>query len=211
MSDNLHRPITVAITGTHSTGKSTFLQHLAARLRRDRVEVAVVADLGLEAVRYGFPILDRHTWMSTLWIIARGMSAEAHAWIRADVVLIDRPVSDALGYYEAALEHRGEQPNVTRMCQLEDMVVGHLINYDLILRTVLDPTIPLDLSKPRGTDLGFRALADRHITKVAERLDIAHDLLLAHEQERAVIETMAFIQGRLDGDDRDTIQAEATP
>ncbi|MFB7878534.1 hypothetical protein ACFC06_25085 [Nocardia sp. NPDC056064] len=149
------------------------------------------------------PILDRHTWSSTLWFIARGMSLEAQAWADADVVLIDRPVSDALGYYEAALESRGEQPDPANMRQLEQMVADHSRHYDLVLRTVLDPTIPLDRSKPRGTDLAFRALADRHVAKVHDRLGIAHDILPADGHNRALVETMAFIQGRLDGVERD--------
>ncbi|WP_169812197.1 AAA family ATPase [Nocardia xishanensis] len=198
MSTDFLRPVTIAVTGTHSTGKSTFLQRLADRLHRDRIQVAVVADLGAEAMERGLPILANHTWVSTLWIISRGMSLEVQAWMQADVVLVDRPVSDALGYYEAALECRGQQPNPANIYQLEELVVRHARNYDLVLRTVLDPTIPLDLSKPRGTDLGFRALADRHVAKVTERLGIGHEQLPADGHDRALVEVAAFIRGRLD-------------
>ncbi|MGY0497076.1 AAA family ATPase [Nocardia sp. FBN12] len=191
------------MTGTHSTGKSTTLQRLAEQLHRDRIEVAFVQDLGAEAVELGLPILDKHTAASTLWFISRGMSLEAQAWAEADVVLIDRPVSDALGYYEAALEFRGEQPDPTNMHQLEQMVLHHSRHYDLVLRTILDPTIPLDLTKPRGTDLAFRALADRHVAKVHERLGIEHDTLPADGHSRAIVETLAFIKGRLDGVEHD--------
>ncbi|WP_174189871.1 AAA family ATPase [Nocardia barduliensis] len=216
MSADFARPVTIAVTGTHSTGKSTFLQRLAERLRRDRIDVAIVADLGAEAAERGLPILDQHNWVSTLWIIARGMSLEAETWTRADVVLVDRPVSDALGYYEAALEYRGQQSNPANMCQLEAMVTGHVRNYDLILRTVLDPTIPLDLSKPRGTDLTFRALVDRQIAKVSERLGIDHDTLPANSHDRALIEVMAIIKGHLDGIEKDhrvepQLHAEQSP
>lgn len=193
------RPVTIAVTGTHSTGKSTFLRKLADRLHRDRIEVGIVQDLGAEAVELGLPILNRHTWASTLWFVTRGMSLEAQAWLEADVVLIDRPVSDALGYYEAALESRGDQADPAHMGQLEQLVMRHVRHYDLILRTVLDPTIPLDHSKPRGTDLTFRALADQHVAKVHKRLGIEHDLLPADGHERALLETTAFIRGRLDG------------
>lgn len=203
VSSDFVRPVTIAVTGTHSTGKTTFLQQLTARLRRDRIEVAVVADLGAQAAEQGLPILDQHTWVSTLWIITRGISLEAQAWSQADVVLIDRPVSDALGYYEAALEHRGKQPNPQNMAQLEELVTRHVRNYDLVLRTVLDPTIPLDLSKPRGTDLAFRALADRHVAKVTERLGIDHDTLPVDGHDRALIEVTAFINGSLDRTDDD--------
>ncbi|MEV2226022.1 AAA family ATPase [Nocardia vinacea] len=204
MSTDFVRPVTIAVTGTHSTGKSTFLQQIAEQLHRDRVEVAVVADLGAVAAEHGLPILHEHTWASTLWIITRGMSLEAHAWTQVDVVLVDRPVPDALGYYEAALEYLGVQPHPANIDQLEQLVARHVRHYDLVVRTVLDPTIPLDLSKPRGTDLEFRALADRHIAKVLERLGIGHDLLPSDGSDRALVEVLAFIKGRLDGvDDND--------
>ncbi|MFI6779269.1 AAA family ATPase [Nocardia sp. NPDC050412] len=201
MSTDFVRPVTIAVTGTHSTGKSTFLQRIVERLHRERVEVAVVADLGAQAAEHGLPILHEHTWASTLWIITRGMSLEARAWTQADVVLVDRPVSDALGYYEAALEYCGAQPHSANIDQLEQLVARHVRHYDLVVRTVLDPTIPLDLSKPRGTDLEFRALADRHVAKVLERLGIGHDLLPSDGHDRALVEVTAFIKGRLDGVD----------
>ncbi|WP_196812291.1 AAA family ATPase [Nocardia sp. CNY236] len=204
MTTDFRRPVTLAVTGTHSTGKSSFLQALSEQLRRDRIEVAVVSDLGAEALAHRLPILDRHTWASTLWFISRGMASEAVAWMNADVVLVDRPVPDALAYYEAALEYRCEQPDLGNVAHLEALVIQHVRNYDLILRTILDPTIPLDLSKPRGTDLEFRALADRHVAKVLERHDIEHDPLLSHGHTRALIDARAFIRGRLDGADRDT-------
>lgn len=90
------------------------------------------------------------------------------------------------------------------MAQLEALVTQHIRNYDLILRSVLDPTIALDLSKPRGTDLEFRALADRHVAKVLERHGIDHDQLLFNGRTRARVEVRALIQGLLDGVDRDT-------
>ncbi len=198
VSTDFVRPVTVAVTGTHSTGKSTFLRQVAEQLHRDRVEVAVVADLGAEALEHGLPILQDHTWASTLWIVSRGMSLEVQAWTGADVVLVDRPVADALAYYEAALEFRGEQPDPVSIEQLEQLAARHTRHYDLVLRTVLDPRIPLDLSKPRGADPQFRSLADRHIAKVLERLGIGHELLPSDGHDRALAEVTAFIHGGLD-------------
>ncbi|MBF6575014.1 hypothetical protein [Nocardia farcinica] len=85
------------------------------------------------------------------------------------------------------------------MRQLEQMVMGHVGHYDLILRTALDSAIPLDHGKPRGTDLTFRALADQHVAKVHQRLGIEHVLLPADGHDRALLETVAFIRARLEG------------
>jgi signal recognition particle GTPase len=94
----IERPVTIAAAGAHSTGKSTFLARLAHALRRHDLEVATVADLGEEALRIGLPILHSHTYASTLWIMTRGISQEIATWAHIDVLLIDRPVPDALGY-----------------------------------------------------------------------------------------------------------------
>ncbi|MFQ6397936.1 AAA family ATPase [Nocardia sp. KC 131] len=188
------RPVTV--TGTHSTGKTTFMARLADELRRDRIEVATVGDLGPQAHQLGFPILYNHTWASTLWIITRGISNELAAWQHADVVLIDRGIPDALGYYDAALEYRGHQPD-SNYVHLEQVVAAHRHHYDLVLRTILDPRIPLGIDKPRDTDQEFRTLADAHVAKVLHRLNIDHEVLTFDAHDRALVETRAFIEGRL--------------
>jgi hypothetical protein len=100
--------------GTHSTGKSTFLARLAHVLRREGIEVATVADLAEQAHRTGLPILHAHNYTSTLWIITRGISEELAAWPHADVLLVDRPVPNALGYSFAALAYRDEAQARTR-------------------------------------------------------------------------------------------------
>ncbi|MGW2665930.1 AAA family ATPase [Nocardia tengchongensis] len=191
------RPVTVAVMGTHSTGKTTFLSRLADELLRRRVEVVTVADLGSDALEAGLPILYDHTWASTLWIITRGISNELEAWRQADVVLIDRGVPDALGYYEAALEYRNREPDPHRLKHLEELVVTHSQHYDFVLRTKLNPEVPLGQGKPRDTDLAFRALADTRIGQVMERLGIGHDTLPFDEHDRALVDALAFIECRL--------------
>ncbi|MFE3026124.1 AAA family ATPase [Nocardia tengchongensis] len=197
-ADNeVFRPVTVAVMGTHSTGKTTFVNELAELLRQDRIEVAIVADLGSHALEAGLPILANHTWASTTWIITRGISLELEAWARADVVLIDRGVPDALGYYEAALESRRRVADPRHLKHLEDMVIGHSRNYDYVLRTVLDPTVPLGRNKPRDTDLEFRSLAGHRIEQVMQRLSIGHDTLPSGGHDEALVNAMAFVKGRL--------------
>jgi hypothetical protein len=155
--EQVTRPVTIALVGTHSTGKTTFVHALADRLRRNRVDVAVVNDLGVNALELGLPILWNHTWASTMWIITRGISLELEAWLEADVLLVDRGIPDALGYYEAALAYRGALPEPERLEQLGRIVADHAQHYDLILRTELDPSIPLGAEKPRDTDMRYPA------------------------------------------------------
>ncbi|MGH3922067.1 MAG: hypothetical protein ACRDTT_04215 [Pseudonocardiaceae bacterium] len=53
----MKRVVKIAVTGTHSTGKTTFLAALGRALTELGYAVAEVADLGKEAAERGFPIL----------------------------------------------------------------------------------------------------------------------------------------------------------
>lgn len=197
VSVSIDRPVTVGVLGTHSTGKSTFLARLAHELRRHDFEVATVADLGEQAQRIGLPILSSHTFTSTLWIITRGISDELEAWLHADVVLVDRAVPDALGYYRAALAYRQEAPDAAAVAHLETLVEAHSRYYDLMLRTTLDPSIPLGDNKTRNSDIDFRVLADHYISRVLHEMRLPHELLPADGQDRALARVLAFTAARL--------------
>jgi hypothetical protein len=197
VSTRSERPVTIAVTGAHSTGKSTFLARLAHRLRRQHLRVATIADLGEQAQRAGLPVLYHHTWASTLWVITRGISNEVHAWHHADIVLIDRPVPDALAYYRAALDYRQESPIQRRLAQLECLVKLHSEHYDLIFRTTLDHTRPLGRNKPRDTNTKYRLLADRHVRNTLTDLELPHQLLTSNNHHAAIDHSLALIDQRL--------------
>lgn len=199
MSTSVERPVTVAVAGTHSTGKTTFIARLAHELRRDKITVAHVADLGETAMSLGLPLLDNHTWASTLWFITKGISKEIEAWNRADVVLVDRPVADALGYYRAALAYRSEEPEPDRVTMLESLARHHSNNYDLLFKTTLDPTIPLGDNKERDSNTRFRQLADLHVASVLDDLDLSHELLSVDGHDEALAHAIRFIDGHLSG------------
>lgn len=193
MADIDDKPLMIGVLGTHSTGKSTFLARLAHDLRRQHIQVATVADLGEQAQRIGLPILHNHTWASTLWFATRGISYELEAWLHGDVVLVDRPVPDALGYYRAALEYRGERPDPSTLAYLESLVRGHSVHYDLLFRTTLDPSISLGANKERDEDSKFRSLADHFVGRVLDELDLAHELLPADEHDQALFQAIDFV------------------
>ncbi|MGW5053932.1 AAA family ATPase [Actinokineospora sp. NPDC004072] len=193
----VEKPVTIAVLGAHSTGKSTFLARLAHDLRRHHITVATVADLGQAAQRIGLPILTNHTWASTLWIITRGISEELQAWPHSDVVLIDRPAPDALGYYRAALDYRQDQPDPTQTAKLETLVHNHSDHYDLLFRTTLDPTIPLGDNKTRDNDTKFRLLADKHLGHVLHDLHLPHELLPADGHDTALDKAINLVTTQL--------------
>jgi hypothetical protein len=134
--------------------------------------VARVGDLATEARRYGFPILREHTFASTLWIISRGISRELQAQLNAQVVLVDRPVVDALGYLFAALEFRQESISVAEMNYLRRLTSFHSATYAALFKTQIDRNMPIGENKPRDTDSAFRSLAANGIDRVFSELEI---------------------------------------
>jgi predicted ATPase len=154
-------PIKIGITGTHSTGKSTFLTSLAELLEARELRVGRITDLARRARALGFPILTEHTFESTLWIMAECMRQEAEASLTCDVILVDRPVLDALGYLEAAVEVTGRHLNPRRLDELKTIARAHSTDYDLLVATALDQTVPL--GEGRDQDQSFREAAAKHI------------------------------------------------
>lgn len=113
------------------------------------------------------------------------------------MVLVDRPIPDALGYYRAALAYRHEAPDPRRAAALHALVRHHSGHYDLIFRALLDPTIPLGTNKARDPNSQFRTLADRCVADVIHDLDLPHDLLPADGHDQAVAQATQFITTRL--------------
>lgn len=195
--DGVEQPITIGIMGAHSTGKSTLLARIAHELRLRKIAVATLSDLGEQAKRLGIPILHNHTWASTQWFITRGISNEIEAWCHAEVVLVDRAVPDALGYYLAALHYRNQTPDPSRTGVLAHLVRTHSPNYNLLFRTTLDPALPLGTDKPRDSDQLFRQLADHHVGRVADDLGIPCRALAARDHDRAITDAVDFVFDRL--------------
>lgn len=137
-----------------------------------------------------------------------GISQEIATWAHVDVLLIDRPVPDALGYYHAALAHRGEPPDPEALAHLRSLAVHHSIHYDLIYRTTLDDQLPLGVNKPRDRDRRFRALADTHVQRVLSDLAIPHRSLAADGHNAAIDDAVRFALHRLSGTQQEPDRAD---
>ncbi len=169
----------IGVVGTHSTGKTTFMNAVDAALTTRGFNVKRVADKATDCRNVGFGILRDHTFESTLWIMSSVIRAELEMGRVADVVLVDRPVPDALGYLEAALATQGRSITPEERHYLYSLAAHHSPRYDCLFKTVLDPKVPL--GPRRDNDLGFRALVDEKLNRVLEESNIKH-AILAHGQ-----------------------------
>jgi hypothetical protein len=175
------RPYRIAVAGTHSTGKSTFLGVLQNEFEARGVVAKYVHDSAAKARELGFPILSQHTFESTAWLMAHAIELETQATLAAEVILVDRPVPDALGYLLAALEHTDRELEPGRLNRLESICRAWSAEYDLVFLTVLDPDVPL--GEGRDDDTVFRRLAGAKVAGVVDRY-IPHRRLL-HNGKRA--------------------------
>ena len=157
------RPFKFAVAGTHSTGKSTFVASLKARLQAEGLVVADVHVSAEDALKEGFPILADHTFDSTSRLIAQAILLETRASLSAGAIIIDRPVPDALGYMHAALRHQGRKLETDRYERLENLCRAWVGEYDILFVTELDLRIPIGGGRP--DDDQFRIDAAEAIAK----------------------------------------------
>lgn len=177
-------PFRIAVAGTHSTGKTTFLTRLKELFEQRGLVVAYVHDCAVNAQDKGFPILAKHTFESTAWLMARAIELEAEATLSADVILVDRPVADALGYLQAALLHTSRSIAPARLEALERICAAWAPEYDLVFLTVLDPSV--ELGEGRDGDALFRARAAEEVTRIVDKFMPDRHLLLHGGAEAAL-------------------------
>lgn len=177
-------PFRIAVAGTHSTGKTTFLTRLKELFEQRGLVVAYVHDSAVNAQDKGFPILAEHTFESTAWLMARAIELEAEATLSADVILVDRPVADALGYLQAALLHTSRSIAPARLEALEQICAAWAPEYDLAFLTVLDPSV--ELGEGRDGDALFRARAAEEVTRIVDRFMPDRHLLFQGGAETAL-------------------------
>lgn len=187
-------PFRIAVAGTHSTGKTTFLTRLKELFEQRALVVAYVHDSAVNAQDKGFPILAEHTFESTAWLIARAIQLEMEAALTADVILVDRPVPDALGYLQAALLHTSRSIASARLEALERICAAWAPEYDLAFLTVLDPSV--ELGEGRDGDALFRARAAEEVTRIVDRFMPQRHLLHHGAAEAALTLAISSFDAR---------------
>jgi predicted ATPase len=186
-------PIKIGITGTHSTGKSSFLEAVRQKLEPD-LKVHRIGDFAVRAKAIGFPILRQHNYESTLWIISECMRLEVEASLASDVVLVDRPVLDALGYLNAALRLSGREIGDKRAAELAAIVKAHTPDYDLLVRTSLDETI--QIGEGRDQDVEFRQAAASSIEALVSEIAPEAEVLTSSNLDEIVQRVVALVSSR---------------
>jgi predicted ATPase len=188
-------PMKIAITGTHSSGKTTFLQNLEQELNGAGLRIHRIGDFARRAQGLGFPILTKHTYESTLWIMAECLRCEAEASLQSDLILVDRPVIDALGYLQAALQLSSRTLDSRRSEELMTIATTHTPDYDVLIRTALDSNI--EVGKGRDLDGEFRLAAATAIERLVNQIEPNALILTSANGKELVQRVVEIVRSRL--------------
>lgn len=175
------RVFKIGIAGTHSTGKSTFAHALKDSLESLGKKVGQVQGLATNARAVGFPILTEHTIDSTLWIIASCMQQEAELSLYSDVIIVDRPVPDAIGYLDAALSVSGRPVDADRLSKLKEVARAYSTEYDVLVVTQLDSTQALGPNRDQNSE--FRRVAGERINEFVSQVSVTPLTLTSSNSE----------------------------
>jgi hypothetical protein len=186
-------PMKIAITGTHSSGKTTFLQDLEQELNSAGLRIHRIGDFARRAQDLGFPILTKHTYESTLWIMAECLRCEAEASLHNDIILVDRPAIDALGYLHAALQVSERTIDSRRSSELLTIVKAHTPDYDVLFRTALDANIKV--GERRDSDREFRAAAASAIERLVSQIE-PNALILTSANRGDLVQRAGIVRSR---------------
>ncbi|MFJ8437501.1 AAA family ATPase [Kitasatospora griseola] len=170
-------PLRLYIAGTHSTGKTTLAKRIEMELRATGIVVARTGGFAKRAAELGFPKMTRHTGQSTAWIIHATANATLEAELTADVVIVDRTPFDALAYYLAAVQHRGEHPGPETVSRLTALAQLACPRPQVFLATLLDPALPLAEhpgKDPDWTDTEFREAVDEQLHRALSAFAVPH-------------------------------------
>lgn len=184
------RKIKIGISGSHSTGKTTFIKRLEKALNDKSIKFKTVCDL---ATICPLPILRNHTIESTLWIASKGITDEVETEYKFDVVIADRPILDCWAYFNAVCKNRYEESN-SKLQTLKSMISNWLPTYDIIYQTVINESIPIEDNKGRDLDIEYRKVIGAEMIEASRHYGITPKLLTSDNTDAE----LAFILIQID-------------
>jgi len=162
------RKIKIGISGSHSTGKTTFIKRLEKMLNDKSIKFKTISDL---ATICPLPILHDHTVESTLWIASKGITEEVEAEHNFPVVIADRPILDCWAYFYAVNKNQFDY-NTSKLQTLKNMIANWLPTYDLIYQTVIDDAIKIENNKGRDLDENYRKIIGVEMVEASKLFNV---------------------------------------
>ena len=140
----------IAISGPHSSGKTTLLYGLAHELKKDGVRLEILSEAARSVSKLGFPLNLETTFESQLLILVNMIHEELiRSNSEVDVLLSDRSVIDQIPY------SRLGKLNVQEFMEIMNITKSYLKvkPYDLIIR--LEGGVAVEDDGVREKDLNY--------------------------------------------------------
>jgi hypothetical protein len=128
-------------------------------------------------------------------IMAECLRCEAEASLQSDLILVDRPVIDALGYLQAALQLSGRTLDSRRSEELMTIATAHTPDYDVLIRTALDSNI--EVGKGRDLDGELRVAAATAIERLVNQIEPNALILTSANGKELVQRVVEIVRSRL--------------
>ncbi|MET3413806.1 ATP-binding protein [Methylobacterium sp. 1030] len=174
----------VALTGSHGTGKTTLLNHLAALLEARSESVAVCREvprvIAVEADDPGFFRRGTNAPLRQALIFFRQVVEEGLREAEADIVLADRTVVDHLAYTVALFPELGASPEGRALTSAVQAWIGR---YDLIVKLPIEFPAIDDGTREAGE--AFQAEIDHTIDALYEQFATPRSVVRGTVEERA--------------------------
>ncbi|UQE03344.1 hypothetical protein [Bradyrhizobium japonicum] len=113
----------------------------------------------------------------------------------SSVILVDRPVIDALGYLHAALQVSARTIDSRRSGELMTIVKAHIPDYDILIRTAVDTDIAV--GEGRDSDAAFRVEAASSIERLVNQIEPKALILTSGNRDKIVERVLESVRSRL--------------
>lgn len=143
-----HKPLKIAVVGTHGCGKSTLVFKLAAHYKTQGFNVKIIQEV---ARNCPFPINEKSTIETNLWIYHEHCKQEIEASRDHEVVISDRSAYDSFIYAKFFKMDVPESLKASAHFKLE-------YGYDKVI--YVRPDMPLMTDGVRSPDLSFQEGVD---------------------------------------------------
>ena len=174
----------IAIIGTHSTGKTTLLEHLSAVFKEQGKEVIILPEF---ARLCPFPINENTTLEAQKWILLSQITEENKLDHKDKILLSDRATIDNFAYM-----YRIEKSDAIE--NFERCAVAHMRTYDFVFKTQ-KLSLAAKEDGIRTTDLEFRDMIDRLITHLLAKHEVKYADLPATIDYETHVEFISKIIG----------------
>lgn len=153
----------VALIGSHGMGKTALVYELAARFKRDGINVEIVKEVARSCP---LPINAGTSLDAQIWILMTQIAKEIKAQNSSELVLCDRAVLDNFAYMRRACEGRISG-------SLVNWLNEWLLTYDLLIKV---PIVDVDIQPDgvRSTDAQFATDIDKLVDSLLHEFTNAY-------------------------------------